>query len=262
MGSTLTPEEKDVRNARRRGIDLAWERERAYVQMGLGTRDWTPEQQKELIETHRVSGYYAHHMSSVSIDPQNASNPDNIQFLTFDEHLAAHDGSFKTNPTHGRYDPETGKTHTFEDGKIEAVEAKGLSEPISDIRNTEGMMTDAAIWEYSEAVDAHCRRAERKVMKSEHLTDKQKEETIAAMRENAENNKTSFIENMEKGTLTEEAKEAPEKAGDSVSESKGEAAGTAAESKGEAAGASSSGGSEENSSGGSESGNSNDDMEM
>ena len=262
MASTITPEEKDIRNARSRGIDLAWERERVYVQMGLGTRDWTAEEQKELLETHRVSGYYAHHMSSVSIDPQNASNPDNIQFLTFEEHKAAHDGSFRTNPTHGRFDPETGKMHTFEDGKIEAVEAKGLSEPICDIRNTEGMMTDAAIWEYSEAVDAHCRRAERKVMNSEHLTDKQKEETIAAMRENAENNKASFTENMEKGTLTEGTKDASEKTGDSATHSKGETAGAAPESKGESTGAGSTGGNEENSSGGSEGGSSNDDMEM
>lgn len=91
-------------------VNAAWEQERRLVLQGRGTRDWTVSQQEELIRTGRVSGFDGSHMLDASSNPSVASNPDNIQFLTYEEHIyGAHDGNTH-NPTTGRFDPSTGET--------------------------------------------------------------------------------------------------------------------------------------------------------
>ena len=75
---------------RRAAVSKAWEREAALIKEGKGTRDWTPAQQKEILSTHRCKGYEGHHKLSVSQHPEQAGNPDNIQFVTRKEHIDAH----------------------------------------------------------------------------------------------------------------------------------------------------------------------------
>lgn len=56
--------ERELNNARRRAVLQAWQRERTYVNDGKGTRDWTKEQQKEILSHGSVCGYEGHHMRS------------------------------------------------------------------------------------------------------------------------------------------------------------------------------------------------------
>ena len=195
MSSTKTQEQKDLDNARSRGVRQAWERERAYVAKGMGTRNWTQEEQKELLETGRVSGYEAHHMSSVSKDPQNADNPDNIQFLTHDEHLAAHDGNYK-NAAKGYYDPDTGKTHTFDKEGIKAVEPGALTNPLPE-NEAESSYKDHAKRTYDERVDARLKRESRAIEKNDSLSPKEKEAAKEALNDRAEKAKEAFNGNVE-----------------------------------------------------------------
>lgn len=129
MSSTMTKEERrQLTNARQSAVRNAWKEERARVENGLGTRDWTPDQQKELLETGRVSGYDGHHMKSVSQFPQYAGDPNNIQFLSEDEHFeGAHQGSYH-NATNGYYDPKTCKMNEFDGDELKAPPVEKLSE--------------------------------------------------------------------------------------------------------------------------------------
>ena len=58
MSSTLSNEEKkELVRARQSAVRHAWKEEQARVKEGLGTRDWTASQQKELLERGSVKGY-------------------------------------------------------------------------------------------------------------------------------------------------------------------------------------------------------------
>ena len=86
---------------RRKGVKEAWRQEQAMVRTeGYGTRQWSPTEIKELLETGKVSGYEGHHINSVSSHPELASDPNNIVFKTKEEHLMEHNGDFH-NPTSG-----------------------------------------------------------------------------------------------------------------------------------------------------------------
>jgi len=68
---------------------------------GRGTRNWTPKEKKELLETGKVKGYQGHHINSVKSHPELAGNANNIKFVKGTaEHLKEHGGSFR-NPTSG-----------------------------------------------------------------------------------------------------------------------------------------------------------------
>ena len=96
-----------------KAIRLAWEREQALVSEGKGTRDWTKEQQQDILDPDKGKAYddkgrafEGQHMKSVAEYPEYQGNPDNIQFLTKDEHLEAHKGSWQ-NPTNWYFNPDT-----------------------------------------------------------------------------------------------------------------------------------------------------------
>lgn len=113
----LTDEEREAKrqltNDRQYAVRHAWQEERTRVANGEATRNWTKEEQKELLETGHVEGYEGHHMKSASLFPEQARNPENIQFLTEEEHLyGAHQGNYH-NPTNGYYNPETGTMSEF-----------------------------------------------------------------------------------------------------------------------------------------------------
>lgn len=110
----MTREEKlQLIRDRQKAVRDAWSREKTLVCQGKGTVNWNSEQQRELMEKGRVSGYEGQHMKSVSQYPEYASSADNIQFLTHEDHLAAHNmGNVNEqngyhSVTNGYYDPET-----------------------------------------------------------------------------------------------------------------------------------------------------------
>ncbi|WP_237179233.1 hypothetical protein [Paenibacillus sp. MMS18-CY102] len=112
--------DKQFSALRQKSVRQAWKQEKELVETtGKGSRDWTPEEKQELLQTGKVKGYEGQHMKSASEYPDFAGDPDNIQFLKgrnmdVNEHLDAHGGNYH-NPTNGYYDPRTGKMIEFGD---------------------------------------------------------------------------------------------------------------------------------------------------
>ena len=128
---------------RNKAIRKAWEREQELVKEGKGTRDWTKEQQKDILDPDKGKAYddqgrafEGQHMKSAAEYPEDQGNPDNIQFLTRDEHLEAHKGSWQ-NPTNWYYDPVTKGFHDFGEGEIIPCKIIELSDPIIVITKTD-----------------------------------------------------------------------------------------------------------------------------
>ena len=126
-----------------KAIRLAWEREQELVREGKGTRDWTEEQQKDILDPDKGKAYddkgrafEGQHMRSVAEYPEYQGNPANIQFLTKDEHLEAHKGSWQ-NPTNWYYDPMTKEFTDFGDGEIIPCKVTNLSDPIISLTVTD-----------------------------------------------------------------------------------------------------------------------------
>lgn len=100
-----------------KAIRQVWVREQQLVQEGKGTRDWTPAQQQDICisgKAHDEDGraFEGHHMQNAVSRPEYQGDPENIQFLTHDEHFAAHNFNWQ-NPTNGYYDYISGKTLDF-----------------------------------------------------------------------------------------------------------------------------------------------------
>ena len=129
----MTEEErtKELNRERRKAVREARKNERALVLEGKGTRDWTPDEQREWIRTGRCVGYDGHHMKSVKDYPEYAGDAKNIQFLNEKEHYQAHGGDYK-NATNGYYNPSTGRMNSFGDSPPRNAPAKALSEPLSE----------------------------------------------------------------------------------------------------------------------------------
>jgi hypothetical protein len=121
-----------------------WDRERRRIKKGVGTRDWTPEQQKAILNLNRKGierkhagvprddvgkSIEAHHMKSAEKYPEFQGNGKNMQPLTHDEHISAHDGSYK-NATNGYYNPATKEVHSFDKSAPKPVKPKSLSNSI------------------------------------------------------------------------------------------------------------------------------------
>ena len=128
---------------RNKAIKQAWEKEQQLVREGKGTRDWTKEQQQDILDPDKGKAYddqgrafEGQHMKSAAEYPEYQGNPDNIQFLTRDEHLAAHKGSWQ-NPTNWYYDPVTKEFHDFGDGDIVPCKIIELSDPIAVLESSE-----------------------------------------------------------------------------------------------------------------------------
>lgn len=117
-----------------KAIRQAWVREQQLVQEGKGTRDWTPEQQQDICNSgkaHDKDGraFEGHHMQNAVSRPEYQGDPENIQFLTHDEHFAAHSFNWQ-NPTNGYYDYISGKTLDFGNQKYVPCNVLELTEPI------------------------------------------------------------------------------------------------------------------------------------
>jgi hypothetical protein len=132
-----------------------WDRERELIKEGKGTRDWTPEQQEQIMnlknngEERKHAGvpkdkngnsYEAHHMKSAEAYPEHQGNADNMQALNRDEHQAAHNGNFR-NSTNGEYNHETGETKDFGEKQPTSPEPHELSNPVYKKQAEESNMT-------------------------------------------------------------------------------------------------------------------------
>lgn len=139
MEEGLSREEKrKLSYQRQNAVRRAWKEEQSRVSNGQGTRKWSLDEQKELLERGAVSGYEGHHMKSVSLYPEYAGDSRNIQFLSEQEHLyGAHNGSYH-NLTNGYYDPERQVMNEFGD-ELEEIPMYELQQSnvdlIDDIRN-------------------------------------------------------------------------------------------------------------------------------
>lgn len=133
-----TEQKKQLNSDRQTAVRHAWSREQLYVSHGYGTVDWTPEQQKELLENGSVKGFEGQHMKSVAAHPEWADSTDNIQLLSHEDHLAAHNSgeiqSGYRSPTNGYYDAETGTMYSFGDDPPQAPDPFELSETYVNTR--------------------------------------------------------------------------------------------------------------------------------
>lgn len=119
---------------RNKAVREAWNKELELVQEGKGTREWTPEQQKDILEKGRAydengKAFEGQHMKSAEMYPEYQGEPGNIQFLTRTEHLEAQDGNWQ-NPTNWYYNPVTKEKFDFGDGPFIPCEIIQLPEPI------------------------------------------------------------------------------------------------------------------------------------
>lgn len=128
---------------RQKAVRLAWEREQRLVSEGKGTRNWSSEQQKDILDPDKGKAYdengrafEGQHMKSAEQYPEYQGDPNNIQFLTREEHLEAHKGSWQ-NPTNWYYDPATKEFVDFGDGDIIPCQVIELDNPISTLAATE-----------------------------------------------------------------------------------------------------------------------------
>lgn len=142
-----------------KAIRAAWLKEQELVSEGKGTRDWTPEQQKEILELGKAyyhsnnpddvndrKAFEGHHMKSAEAYPEYQGDPENIQFLSRPEHQEAHGGDYR-NPTNGYFDPVTKITRDFGDNKYEPCEIIKLTDPIvspSDVAQVSSETTEAS----------------------------------------------------------------------------------------------------------------------
>lgn len=118
-----------------KAITQAWENEANLVRQGKGTRNWTVQQQNDILTKGKAydengKAFEGHHMKSAEAYPQFQGEPGNIQFLSRAEHFEAHDGNFQ-NATNGYFNHETGETKEFGDQPFQPCEPIDLTNPAS-----------------------------------------------------------------------------------------------------------------------------------
>lgn len=135
--SKLTIEEKkQISKLRVQAVRQSLKKERELVMQGKGTREWTLQQQQDILDGKRPCDengipYEGHHMKSVSEYPEYAGYPNNIQWLSYDEHInGAHKGNTH-NPTNGYYNPDTNTMHSYEGMAPVAPEVITLKQPLA-----------------------------------------------------------------------------------------------------------------------------------
>ncbi len=125
-----------------KAIRKAWEKEKELVAEGKGTRDWTTEQQNEILEfgkayyhsddpndKHDGDAFIGHHMKSAEAYPEYQGDPENIQFLSYSEHQEAHKGNWQI-PSNWYYDPVTKGYTEFGEEKFLPCKVISLTEPV------------------------------------------------------------------------------------------------------------------------------------
>lgn len=131
-----------------KAILAAWVNEQKLVQEGKGTREWTPQQQQDILEKGKAyddngKAIEGQHMKSAEMYPEYQGEPGNIQFLTRAEHLEAHDGNWQ-NPTNWYYNPATKEKIDFGDGPFIPCEIIQLPETIMEVQTEHSQETNNA----------------------------------------------------------------------------------------------------------------------
>lgn len=121
-----------------KAILAAWNKEQELVREGKGTREWTPKQQQDILDKGKAYdedgvAFQGQHMKSAEMYPEYQGDPENIQFLTRNEHLEAHDGNWR-NPTNWYFNPITKEKTDFGNGKFIPCEIIQLAEPVVNIQ--------------------------------------------------------------------------------------------------------------------------------
>lgn len=188
-----TDGQRSIQTERQSAVDKAWEREVELVRVGKGTRQWTAEEQKELLSTGKVEGYFGHHMQSVKTNPENAGNMDNIQFLNHEEHIqGAHQGNTK-NSTNGYFDPETGKMHEFKDGNVKPITPMDLREKaFENEKSSEQAYQEGKINRFNAKKDIDLANYAKNLDKRDDLDNDVKAARLDKMRQKYENQKKEY----------------------------------------------------------------------
>ena len=129
-----------------KAILAAWNKEQELVREGKGTREWTPQQQQNILEKGKAyddngKAFEGQHMKSAEIFPEYQGEPGNIQFLTRAEHFEAHDRDWK-NPTNWYYNTVTKEKFDFGDGPFIPCEIIQLAEPVVYVSNMDSSLTE------------------------------------------------------------------------------------------------------------------------
>lgn len=215
MGKLRSDGQRSTQYERQKAVEEAWAKEVELVRQGKGTRNWSAEEQKELLSTGKVNGYYGHHMSSVKNDPANAGNKDNIQFLNYDEHInGAHQGDTK-NATNGYYDPETGQMHEFQNG-VEKVPERDIENGFESEAAREEAYKQGMVDRNNAKIDKEIADYEKKLEQRENLTDEEKREKLSNYQAKKESEKEEYKESIY-GEKSENEKTVDEKTVDEKS---------------------------------------------
>ena len=129
-----------------KAILAAWNKEQELVREGKGTRDWTPEQQQDILDKGKAydengRAFEGQHMKSAEKYPEYQGDPENIQFLTRAEHLEAHDGNWQ-NPTNWYFNPVTKEKVDFGDGPVIPCKIIQLAESVVSESNVDSSLTE------------------------------------------------------------------------------------------------------------------------
>ncbi len=117
-----------------KAIRVAWKNEQQLIKEGKATREWTPDQQQDILDKGKAydkdgRAFEGQHMMSAEKYPEYQGNPENIQFLTREEHLEAHDGNWQ-NPTNWYFNPITKEKTDFRNGNFKPCEIFDLCDPV------------------------------------------------------------------------------------------------------------------------------------
>lgn len=143
-----------------KAIRLAWEKEQKLILNGEGTRDWNQKQQQDIIDKGKAydeegKAFEGQHMKSAAEYPDYQGDPDNIQFLSHQEHFEAHKGNWQ-NPTNWYYDPIKKEYHDFGEGKFIPCEVIDLSSPIINSSQKELLEAAARLEKQAEEMKKRC----------------------------------------------------------------------------------------------------------
>lgn len=95
--------------SRNDGVSLAWEYEKADIEMGgRGSNNWNESEQQDILSRGTVRGAEGHHQKNVADHPADQADPDNIKFYrSRKEHLdKGHDGDWKNESDAPKIDKE------------------------------------------------------------------------------------------------------------------------------------------------------------
>lgn len=143
-----------------KAIRAAWNMEQELVLEGRGTREWTPQQQYDILNKGKAYddegfAFEGQHMKSAERYPEYQGDSGNIQFLTRAEHLEAHNGNWR-NSTNWYFNPITKYKIDFGGEKYIPCEIVRLSEPVhmlnSTIKNVETRVVETVSEDKEEKV--------------------------------------------------------------------------------------------------------------